>query len=324
MTTNYIVNNINYSNKDLNTIFALGSGALITGYIVNNSNYTTRDLNSIFAPYTTGGLQAKTTNFIANNVNYSNRDLNTIFAPLTTVFPTTNQLYTSSTSFSNFTMPSGKSYFTIVVCGGGGGGNQTNTPNDYGGGGSGGFIYAASIPYTFTGVSTISSISISIGSAGSDASSGGQSTVAVSYNNGQIIQLNAGGGKAVTSTSGTVGGAGGTVSITNTTSWSNSTSIPGATGGAKGANGTKATNPSFTVSGSGANNTATAPQGNPPTGTYTLGIVTVTSKGAGTTQASSGYGAGGANTPANYTVGGVNVASQYRMGTAGCCILLLS
>jgi hypothetical protein len=53
-----------------------------TGFIVNNGNYTNKDLIRIFAPYTSG-TQASATGFIVNNVFYSNKDLNTILAPYT-------------------------------------------------------------------------------------------------------------------------------------------------------------------------------------------------------------------------------------------------
>lgn len=330
MTTNYIVKNANYNNIDLNSIFAAkpqgAAGAKSTGYIVNNANYNNIDLNNIFAIYSggTGSLQAKSTGYIANNPNYSMQDLNTIFAPLTTVFPTTNQLYTSSITYTNFTMPSGKSSFSFMLCGGGGGGYQTASPDNYGGGGSSAYIYAKNIPYVFSGVSTISSISISIGGAGGSGGTGGTTQVTINYNNGNSITLKAGGGIGAVNATVTPGAAGGTPgTLQNSTTWvssGNYTAVNGSTGGGKNQNGFASP---YTSSGSGASSSTTI-KGNPPKGTFTLGSITVNSYGGGTSQAPSGYGAAGASTPSGYKQNNVNVAAQWKTGTQGCCIILLS
>jgi len=68
------------SNKGNQGSVSINTYVLSTNYKVNNSNYTNKDLNTIFAPYTSGST-ASSTNYKVNNSNYTNKDLNTIFAP---------------------------------------------------------------------------------------------------------------------------------------------------------------------------------------------------------------------------------------------------
>jgi hypothetical protein len=219
--------------QDLSGIFqpyTSGSKASNTDYKIPNGT----DLKDIFAPYIFGYAKANTTNYIVNNINYSNLDLKDIFAKKQNVFPTNNQLYTSSQTFSDFIMPTGKTNFEFSFCGSGGQGyttldDSTRGELSYGGGGSGGWIQAKNIPYLL-GSSSITSINITIG--GTSAST----VVTVNYSNNTMIKLTAGGGVSATYNSGSSGKAGGTCAITtNTAGWntSNYTAVTGAKGGDK-------------------------------------------------------------------------------------------
>jgi hypothetical protein len=89
MSTNYIVNNVNYSNVDLYKIFQLlGSSTPIsskTSYIVNNVNYTNLDLSKIFLPLTSGTTPAALTGFtFYNSTTKSLNDLSDVFEPIQT------------------------------------------------------------------------------------------------------------------------------------------------------------------------------------------------------------------------------------------------
>ena len=299
---------------DLSNIFqplSLGSSALVTGYKFGN---TGADLNTIFAAYPGSGPQASATGYKVG-VN----DLNTIFAKYNNyVFPITNSLITSSTTYSNFIMPSGKTKFNFSFCGSGGSGYTTSNTT-YGGGGSGGWIQAINIPYILN-TNYITSIGITMGSQA-------DTVVTVNYSNTTTIKLTAGTGVSSTSNSGNTGSAGGVSSITtNTTTWNstvNYTSVAGANGGNFNTSGTSS---GKTTSGSGANNTTTAVNNINPAGppsSFSLGSITVTSQGGGRSPTIvSGYGAGGASTPSNYA--GTGGAPLYRYGVQGCCIIYLT
>lgn len=289
--------------EDLSNIFQpylSGDKATVTGYKIPDG----RDLSDIFAKYITSNPQANLTNFKVND-----HDLNEIFQKKINAFPTTNQLYTSSVTFSNFNMPSGTTKFNFSLCGSGGNGYTTNTTTpSYGGGGSGAWIQALNIPYILNS-SYISSISINIGGESANT------TVTIRYGNNTYIQLIAGGGVSATAFSGNTGGLGGTSAITNTTIWSsaNYSAIVGKNGGNYNQSGTSS---GKTTSGSGATSTTTISSAG-PAGSFSLGSITVTSQGGGSNAIVSGYGAGGASTPANYNTN----APAYRYGTYGCCII---
>ena len=299
---------------DLSNIFqplSLGSSTLVTGYKFGNSH---ADLNTIFAAYPGSGPQASATGYKVG-VN----DLNTIFAKYNNnVFPITNSLLTSSTTYSNFIMPSGKTKFNFSFCGSGGSGYTTSSTT-YGGGGSGGWIQALNIPYLLN-TNYITSIGITMGNRS-------DTVVTVNYSNNTTIILTAETGVSTFSDSGNTGGAGGVCSITtNNTTWissGNYTSVAGVKGGNYNASGTSS---GKTTSGSGANSTSTAVNSINPAGppsSFSLGSITVTSQGGGRSPTiTSGYGCGGASTPSGYT--GTGGAGEYRYATSGCCIINLT
>jgi hypothetical protein len=232
-------------------------------------------------------------------------------------FPIT-QLYTTDQTMTNIIMPYGKTQFNFALCGAGGNGYTTDT-DSYGGGGSGGWIEATNIPYTLNTSTTISSISILFNSSNS-------TKVQINYTNNTYILLMAGNGSSSTGTSGNNGAAGGTCSMTSTSSWvsiSNYFIQNGAAGGNKNASGTSS---GKTTSGSGANSTSSAVNSINPAGpeaSFSLGPWKVTSQGGGRSPTlPNGYGAGGANTPGSYD--GSGSPSAYRIGTGGCCIMNLT
>jgi hypothetical protein len=84
-----IVNNGNYTNKDLYAIFQpYSSGTQTpTNYRVNNQSFANQDLSQIFQIYSSG-TKANPTGIIVNNSNYINKDLADVFAPITLGPPT--------------------------------------------------------------------------------------------------------------------------------------------------------------------------------------------------------------------------------------------
>ena len=317
-TTNYktITNGIS---QDLSGIFqplSLGTAySTATGYKIS----TGADLNTIFAAYT-NTAQAIVTGYKVNGA-----DLNTIFAKKQDYFPTTNSLYTTDQTFSNFIMPpAGKNFFSFSFCGSGGDG-YTTISTTTGGGGSGGWIQALNIPYLLNS-SYIVSISIDIG--GTTGNSG--TNIVINYSNNTTIVLYAGGGFSSEFGSGNNGAAGGTCAITtNTTSWnssSNYTFVNGAKGGNANVSGISS---GKTTSGSGAIYRSSGTYGvndiarAGPSSSFSLGNITANSQGGGRSPTlPSGYGAGGASTPPNYP--GTGTPSNYRAGKSGCCIILLT
>ena len=82
--TKYVVNNSNYTNKDLYEIFQpIGSSktTTITGYKVNNPYFQNNDLGEIFLNYSTGGEKANPTGYKISNGN----DLSDVLAPISNV-----------------------------------------------------------------------------------------------------------------------------------------------------------------------------------------------------------------------------------------------
>jgi hypothetical protein len=298
--------------KDLSSLFQPYTSGQAKAATTNYKIPDGQDLSDIFDPYVSGYSKANATNCTVNGA-----DINSIFAKKQNPLSITNQLYTSNQTFSDFIMPSGKNYFNFSLCGSGGQGYTTSTTT-YGGGGSGGWIQATNIPYLLNSYS-IASVSITIG---------GSTVVTVNYINNTTITLTAGQGQSANYSSGNAGQAGGTCSLTSSvgTGWNYSLNYIGVEGAYGGNQNSSGKTSGKTSSGSGANATSnnidSINTAGPP-GSFTLGIITVTSQGGGRSPTiSSGYGAGGASTPSNYT--GTGGAGGYRYGTSGCCIIYLT
>ena len=324
ITTNYKIS----TGEDLSQIFQPLSTnqAQITGYNINNVN----DLINLFEATLYNPTSYTITNFLVSNYKpiwsgsgIGTYDLGQIFKKLQTEFSNTSGLLeypATGTLASNFYLPDSYSYFNFVIYGAGGDGNSPKDGNTaYGGGGAGAYIKALSIPYNNVG-NTINTITYNVGLGTSN------SYIVVTYDNGSVINLQAGSGNRTVNNQ-EEGSAGGTCTINNSTTFydsnnsSNITAINGTAGGSKNNNGTSN---GFTSSGSGNAGGDSAPVGKPPlvSNTYNVPSTTyiITSQGGGKDQVVAGYGAGGAATPANYN----GNATAYRTGKPGCILYYLS
>lgn len=329
MSTNYKAYNPNTSTyQDLNEIFlpiASGIPITITTYYKTPDG---NDLNQLFSSIDSeGGVD------IGFDTGYrvNGTDLRYLFASINSksLFETTSGLITTSpdnyktgTLANNFYLPSGYSYFNFAIYGGGGNGAQPGSSTyGTGGGGAGAYIKSIQIPYTASGA-TITQIYYGVSGGGQYRNN---SYIIVNYDDSTTINLQAGQGYTTVLNQGTVGSAGGTTSIANTTTFydsNNITQVNGTNGGNQGQNGTSN---GYTSSGAGNGGGSSAPVANPPTASNTYNTndgetYVITSSGGGKSQVVSGYGAGGAATPANYN----NNATAYRTGSVGCVLYWLS
>ena len=305
--TGFIVNNANYTNKDLNTIFSpyvSGTQATATGYIVNNANYTNKDLNTIFAPYVSG-TQATATGYICSTTLSVTVTGGSYYYISTTPSNGYNYLliYLPGTGTTTYTVTfSGLNTFKVgllVIGGGGGGGASGSYYNGYGGAG-GGVYYTPQQNNGFT--FTNSTYTVVIGGGGrrnsSSAENTGSSTTVTGNMNGTVGTITATGG---------VGGSyyefehelvplGGTSSFSGTIG---STVAVSASGGA----GTKTGNTTFNAG---------------PTITLETGSITTTGSGPPIpwpTIVSGGTFADGANS--SPVLGGGNPGTYYGCGGNG-------
>ena len=214
-------------------------------------------------------------------------------------------------------MQSGYNYFNFVIYGGGGDGNGDAYAYSasYGtsGGGSGGIIKSINIPYTDNSTSITS---ITYGVSGGNGKN--DSYILVSYSDESEIKLNGGTGETVIGEDGSSqdvpNAKGGVNSYSNTTSFYDNSNITinvdGSDAGTQNHNGVSS---GYTVSGSGMTDlsvTSSGLTGTPyatPTSvsnTYNTDdgeSYTLSSRGAGKSQLSSGYGAGGTTFTSGYS-----------------------
>ena len=199
--TDYIVNNDNYTNKDLYDIFQPiepATETITTGYKVNNQYFQNKDLGEIFLGYTSGGTKANDTGYEVNG-----SDLANIIAPISLVpsftftqvtqgtQPTIETLTVSGSSISYYMMKftttnvnttykfypnsSIKVYQLFVVSGGENGGSGGINPSPGGSGGKGGQVlfYNNTSFITYTSVSGGSSndFTLSVGTGANSSTS---------------------------------------------------------------------------------------------------------------------------------------------------------
>jgi hypothetical protein len=307
-------------------------------YDTSSSSY--QDLNTLFTPQLVNpGSNYTTTNFLCKNymslwsTTPNIYDLGQIFInnPINPVIPAYNELsYTNGlpiTLIENFSLPLSYNYINFIIYGAGGSGNTPSSDSScYGGGGAGAFIYAINIPYLYSDSNSsvyITSINYLIAQHGSTSSN---TYVTLTYSDSTYITLTAGTGTSVTSTSTGQGGAGGIVSIVNTTIFYYNCNkyLNGTSGGATGNSGT---NNGYTCSGSGSSNTSPYNPIDNPNGINNYfyipslqSSISINSQGGGSNNMVSGYGAGGAATPSNY----VGNANSYRSGSNGYIVYYLS
>lgn len=236
--------------------------------------------------------------------------------------PSTIQV-TTPTKYTNFKY---MTYIAILMYGGGGGGSvayptKGNIPA--GGGGSGAYIQLG-IDVKLSDGSTLTSLDVtSIGGGGGCNTDGGDTTVILTYSDGNTYEYTAGGGKAPTNNS-SVGGAGGKCSIPDPSVQNSNPSgtllnpLDGADGGSAGYNGT---GNGYTTSGSGSTADCAQFAGKPPYYSINYGTGELNFQGSGLNNTPSGYGSGGGGTPSGYKLNGVNVETQCLTGISGACFL---
>lgn len=215
--------------QDLSAIFQLWTSpspkAPPTWYYLNGV-----DLCDLFACRISTTVSAPLTNYQVNNANYNNADLNTIFEPAILTFDTLYSSYYSnagvanhgSQTFSNFTMPAGKTGFKFIFCGGGGDG-CTATSTSTGSGGGAAFIQTQ-FPFNApSGGSYITSIVITAIQIANNTA-GNTIELQVNYSDNSVLKFSATGG----ADGGTAAGAGGIATMVTKPPWwptSNTASI---------------------------------------------------------------------------------------------------
>jgi hypothetical protein len=254
--TGYIVNNGNYANKDLYTIFQpYTSGATgTTNYKVNNAYFTNKDLGEIFQSYTSG-TKASATGYTVNG-----NDLCNIIAPISLIptftftqgtQPTIETLTVSgntyymmkftttnvNTTYNFYPNSSIKVYQLFVVSGGSNGASST--------GGRGGQVlsYNNASLTTFTtvsgGSSNVFTLTVGRGTNNSTSSFVGTKTPTATNFNFTAIPSNGstGNGRTNIFTLLPYGGAGGAIGITGLNSQNGGNGFLGGGGGGGGAGG---------------------------------------------------------------------------------------